>query len=411
MISLVDVLVRIVRTYLKLPADFLYARIPESARNGINHSPVFGQKTPFDIHLQWFAAEDEGRTEEPTEHKIRQAREEGKVAKSMDLVSNLVLLFAIVTLGALASYFLSQCKEMISYFLSRATEVDIATDRTVVTVFLNYFLKLSLPLLIITFIIAILANVVQVGFFFTTKTITPDFSKIVPHFGKFFQRAIFSLEAALNLGKSIIKIVIIVAIVYVNFMADLKKIIGLVHLPFLMGFRLFSSLTFSIIVEVTIAMLAISIIDYFFQRRQHMESLKMTVQEIKEERKMHEGDPLIKSRLRQKMQEILSKNMLQAVPKADVVITNPTHYAIALKWDKITMSSPTVTAKGVDHMAQKIKEVAFDSSVPIIENKPLAQALYKEVDIGESIPEKFYEVVAIILAEVYKLNGREQAAV
>jgi flagellar biosynthetic protein FlhB len=194
-------------------------------------------------------------------------------------------------------------------------------------------------------------------------------------------------------------------------MAEIKKISAMAHLPFLYSFKIFASLTFTIIVETAIAMLAFSIIDYFFQRRQHMESLKMTVQEVKEERKMYEGDPLIKSRLRQRMQEILTKNMLKEVPKADVVITNPTHYAVALKWDKLVMPSPTVIAKGADHMAQRIKDAAFENSVPIIENKPLAQALFREVDIGEAIPEKFYEVVAIVLAEVYKLSGRTREAV
>ncbi len=405
-------------TFVFLPGFLASLLIPQRPRRNIGedrnveHKPAaLYPGTPFDIHLSWFAAEDEGRTEEPTEHKIRKAREEGKVAKSMDLVSSLILLFSIVTIALLGSFFVSQCYEMVSYFLTRVQEIDIAKDRTVVVVIFNYFIKLSLPVTLVCFIIAIVANVAQVGFVVSTKPITPELDKIIPRFGRFFKRAMFSLEAVFNLGKSIIKIVIISFIVFLNLFSEIGRINQMLSLPILMSFAKVCSIIFNIVVESAIAMLALSIIDYFFQRRQHLESLKMTVQEMKEERKTYEGDPLIKSRLRQRMQEILTKNMLREVPKADVVITNPTHFAIALKWDKLTMSSPTVTAKGVDHMAQRIKDVAFENSIPIIENKPLAQALWKEVEIGESIPEKFYEVVAIVLAEVYKLSGRAREAV
>jgi flagellar biosynthetic protein FlhB len=382
---------------------------PADARVG--KKAVLYPLTPFDIHLSWFGAEDEGRTEEPTEHKIRKAREEGKVAKSMDLVSSLILLFSIITIALLGSYFVSQCMELISYFLTRVMEIDVTKDRTIVVVMFNYFIKLSLPVLLVCFIIGFVANVAQVGFVFSAKPITPSLDKIIPHFGKFFKRAMFSVEAAFNLGKSIFKIVIISLIVAANLFAEIGRINEMLHLPILMSFAKVSSIIFNIVVESAIAMIALSLVDYFFQRRQHLESLKMSVQETKEERKTYEGDPLIKSRLKQRMQEILTKNMISEVPKADVVITNPTHFAIGLKWDKLTMSSPTVIAKGVDHMAQRIKDVAFENSVPIIENKPLAQALWKEVDIGESIPEKFYEVVAIVIAEVYKLAGRTREAV
>jgi len=153
-------------------------------------------------------------------------------------------------------------------------------------------------------------------------------------------------------------------------------------------------------------MLVLSIFDYYFQRRQHLQSLKMSRQEIKEERKMYEGDPLIKSRLRERMREILTRNMMRAVPKADVVITNPTHYSVALEYRRIEMEAPVVTAKGVDHIALKIRELAQEHSVPLVENRPLARALYSEVDIGDAIPEKFYEVMATILAEIFKLSGR-----
>ncbi|MBN1698328.1 MAG: flagellar biosynthesis protein FlhB [Spirochaetales bacterium] len=364
------------------------------------------------IHIQWFAkAEDEGRTEEPTEHKIRKAREEGKVAKSGELTSALILLVAIVTIGLLSSYLLQNSIEMLKYFIERSCEIDITRDFHVLPVFLTFFMKLALPVLLICFIAAFLGNVLQVGFLFTVKPIIPDFNKIIPRFGKFIQRAFLSTEALFNLGKSVFKIIIIGLIAFLNLAMEIKKIAMLMNQHFMISFGLFAFLAFRIVIESAIALLVLSIFDYFFQRRKHLESLKMTKQEVKEERKMYEGDPLVKSRLRQKMQELLKRNMLKEVPKADVVITNPTHYAIALQWKKETMVSPTVVAKGADHMAYKIRETAEEHGIPVVENKPLARALFLEVDIGDSIPEKFYEVVALILAQVMKLGGKRYAAV
>jgi len=367
--------------------------------------------SPFDMDLQWFAAEDEGRTEEPTEHKQRKAREEGRVAKSPELASAVVLLFAIVTLGLLASFILKNSVDMLRFFISNAGVIDITTDRTITMIFVQFFVKLVLPILGVTFIAAILGNVVQVGFLFTTKPITPDFDKIIPRFGKFFQKAFFSGEAYFNLIKSILKVIIIGAIAYLNISAQIKKITNLMNATYLASFGFIASLTFQIVVEAAIALLVLAIIDYFFQRRQHMQSLKMSKQEVKEERKTYDGDPLIKSRLRQRMQELMTRNMMQEVPKADVIITNPTHYAIALQWNRELMVSPIVIAKGVDNMAFKIKEVAAEHNVPVVENKPLARALYAEVEIGDAIPEKFYEVIAIILANIYKLSGKNVKAV
>jgi len=157
-------------------------------------------------------------------------------------------------------------------------------------------------------------------------------------------------------------------------------------------------------------MLVLAIPDYLFQRFQHRESLKMSLQEVKEERKQQEGDPLIRSRLRERMREILRRNMMQNVPKADVIITNPTHFAIALQWDAATMTAPTVIAKGQDLIAQRIKEVASGAGVPLVENKPLARALYASVDIGDQIPQEYWELVSRILAEIFKL-GRASAVV
>jgi flagellar biosynthesis protein FlhB len=372
----------------------------------INNCFRIKKKELFDIDLQWFAAEDEGRTEDPTEHKIKKAREEGKVAKSVEFTSAIILIFGIVTIGILSNYILSNAMDMVKYFFSNSAEIDITTDHGLVLVFYNYFLKMTVPVVLVVFIAALLANLLQVGFLFTAKPIVPDFSKIVPRFGKFFKKAMFSQEALFNLGKSIFKIIVISIVVYINISSEMNRMFNLLHMPFLVSVGFVASIAFRIVVEAAIILLVFSIFDYMFQRKLHRESLKMSKQEIKEERKMMEQDPLVKSRLRERMREILTRNMMKAVPEADVVITNPTHFAVAMEWDRLKMPAPVVVAKGADHIALRIKEIALENNVPVVENKPLARALHSEVEIGDAIPEQYYEVMATILAQVYKLSGK-----
>lgn len=358
------------------------------------------------LHLQWFAAEDEGRTEEPTEHKIQKAREEGKVAKSQDVSSAIVLLFSVVALLLLARYLLGNSVEMVGYFFRQSTEIDITTDSTLMRAFYGYFIRLALPIALIASASAILGNVVQVGFLFTTKTITPDFNRIAPKFGKFFQRALLSTEALFNLAKSMGKIALLAVLGFVNVLVRIREIVNMVTMPLMQSVSLVADIVFNVLFQSALLLLFLSIFDYWFQRRQHRESLKMTRQEVKEERKTYEGDPLVKNRLRQRMQDLLSNNMLRNVPQADVVITNPTHFAVALEYNRLAMEAPTVIAKGQDNLALRIREIAADERVPVVENKPLARALYSEVEIGDSIPESFYEAVVIVLKQVYEMTGK-----
>jgi flagellar biosynthetic protein FlhB len=360
--------------------------------------------TAFDVHLQWFAAEDEGRTEEPSEHKLRKAREEGKVAKSVEVTSAVMLLAGILTVAVLSGSMLRTLLAMLTWFFSNAASPN-ALSGALLRVFLGYLVRISLPLLVIMFIVAVAGNVIQVGFLFTSKPIVPDASRIVPRFGRWLQRAFGSTEALFNLAKSIIKVAVIAVIAYLNIRGEIPRLTRLALAPFFSAVALVSSIALRIVVEAAVLLLAFGALDYWFQRRQHLEALKMSRQEVKEERKMYEGDPLVRSRLRERMREIMRRNMLKAVPKADVVITNPTHYAVALEYDRAVMAAPTVTAKGADIVAAKIREVAAEHRVPVVENRPLAQALWREVDIGDPIPEKFYEVISIVLAEVYRAAG------
>jgi flagellar biosynthetic protein FlhB len=353
-----------------------------------------------------FAAEDEGRTEEPTEHKLRKAREEGKVAKSAEFTSAVVMLAVTVMLALVGRIMLRGFADMLTFFVKGATEIDVASDLRLGALFARWFVPITAPVLAAAVVAGIAAEVFQVGFLFSTKPITPDVNRIIPRFGRFFRRAFLSGEAFFNLAKNVMKIAVIVAIVFLNVRPEVPRISHLATLPFMVGFGFFAWMTFRIVVEVAVVLLVLSLPDYLFQRWQHLESLKMSRQEVKEERKQYEGDPLIRSRLRERMREIMNRNMLRAVPRADVVITNPTHYAVALDWERESMAAPTVVAKGVDAMAERIREVARDAGVPLVENRPLARALYAEVEIGEAIPEKYYEVMARILADIYRLQQR-----
>lgn len=362
------------------------------------------------MHLQWFAAEDEGRTEEPTEHKIRKAREEGKVAKSSEVSSAVVLLFAIIAIAFLAPYYSRTLMRMMVFFLGKAGEARGPDDGTLFPAFLGFFIRLVLPVAVVTFLAAVVGNVMQFGFLFSVKPITPDINRIMPNLTRFIQRSILSTEALFNLFKSIVKVLIIGVIAFLNIRFEFSRIMNMLRAPFLQSCAGIAGIAFRILLESAIVLLFLSLFDFLFQKRQHIESLKMTRQEVIEERKTYEGDPLVRSRLRQRMRELLSRDMIRSVPKADVVVTNPTHFAVALEYKTDAMEAPMVTAKGQDHIAENIKRIAMDSEVPIIENKPLARALHAEVEIGDVIPVKYYEAVATVLRQVYAINDKNRKA-
>jgi flagellar biosynthetic protein FlhB len=364
------------------------------------------------MHLQWFASpEDEGRTEEPTEHKIQKSREEGKVAKSQDVTGAIILLFTVITLAIFSRYLLNTAIAMMTFFYGNAVEMDITQANAVMPAFYSFFIRLTLPVAAVAFVAAVMGNLIQVGTLFTLKPISPDFNKIMPRFDKFLERTFTSVEALYNWFKSMGKVIMLGALAFFNIWIEAERLINLVHVPFLQAFGAVAGIAFRILIQAAILMLLLSIFDYMFQRRQHLESLKMSKQEVKEERKTYEGDPMVKSRMRQRMQEMMSRNMIQNVPQADVVVTNPTHYAVALEYNRETMIAPTVTAKGQDNMARIIRETAEEHEVPVIENKPLARALYTEVEIGDVIPEKFYEAVVAVLKQVYRMSGRQAEVV
>lgn len=358
--------------------------------------------------LQWFAsAEEEGRTEKASEHKLRKAREEGRIAKSQEIAGALVMLFPVITLVILAPWYLKKCIEILRFFFDRCTssEVDLGSFAYM---FFQSLISMILPLGIVAMISGIAANVVQNrGFIFSTKPITPKFSKILPKFGEYFKKTLFSGQGAFNVLKSIVKVVFLFTMAFILVKNDLPKLLTLTNVNIWQGISHVAVMVAKLLIIAAVFFLVVAIPDYLVQRHEFMESMKMSKEEVKEEYKNLEGDPFVQGRIKQYIRELMSQNMSQHVAEADVIITNPTHYAIAIKYDSTTMQAPMVTAKGVDAMAQKIKEIAKENDVEIVENKPLARALYAEVKIGDIIPEAYLQVLAIILVQVYKLKGKK----
>jgi len=361
------------------------------------------------IDLQWFAAEDEGRTEEPTEYKIRKAREEGRVAKSQELIVALGLLFPAMTILFLAKYILRTCLEMLRFFFTRINEFEI-TDGIAAGVFFRYFAQLVLPIAVSAMAAAIFSNVVQVGLLFTTKPLAPDFSKIVPRFGRYFQRTLFSMEGLFNFVKSIIKMAIIGVTAFLLIRSRINQLATIQTAGLWQGFTTVAVLAAQLLIISAILLLLLSIPDMIFQRWQFRESLKMTREEVKEERKMYEGDPHVRARIQRRMRELMSRNMAVNVAKADVVITNPTHFAVALEYDEMTMTAPLLTAKGADEMAFRIRGIAAENDIPQVENKPLARALYAQVEVGQIVPVVYWEAIANILARIRQVEEERRRA-
>ena len=359
------------------------------------------------IHLQWFAsAEDEGRTEEPSEHKLRKAREEGRIPKSQELTGGLVLLLPVLTLILLAPWLLRGFVQIIRFYMERCTTASI-TDGELLMEFLYAMVRMVLPVAAAAIAAGITANIIQnKGFIFTTKTIEPKISKILPKFGEYFKKTLFSFEGAFNVVKSIVKVAVIFIAAYLLIRSETRQLVSLMNTNLWDGIVFIAETTAKLLIITSIIFIIIAIPDYIVQKKQFMESMKMTKQEVKQEYKELEGDPLVKGRLRQYMHEMLRRNIPAAVAKSDVVITNPTHYAVAIQYDSTTMAGPMVMAKGVDSLARRIREIATENKVPLVENRPLARALYAEVEIGEMVPENYYQALAVILANVYNTKGK-----
>lgn len=262
-------------------------------------------------------------------------------------------------------------------------------------------LKITLPLLLVALISALIINYMQVGFLFTIEPLKLKLDKLSPLKG--FKR-LFSFKSIVEMVKSILKAAGVLFICY-NYITGQKEVlVSVLHMPLMAAVLTMWDIIFNIVMRCGALLFVLGILDYVYKRWENSKELKMSKQEVKEEYKQLEGDPFIKGKIKEKQRQMAMSRMMQEVPQADVVITNPTHYAVALKYDRDSNEAPKVVAKGRDLIAQKIKEIARENEVHIIENKPLARSLYDSCELGDEIPPRLYEAVADVLAYVYKLK-------
>lgn len=347
---------------------------------------------------------DGERTEQATPRRREEARRRGQTAISNELLSALGFISGIMILSSLIPSFYKQLTLVFVRYLGNLPkyQIDAQNIRKILIDITYQFTFILLPLFGLIFIVTLLVGFVQTGFLFSLEAISPKLSRISPLMGI---RRIFSKVALVNLLKSILKIVILGYLGY-SFVMGLKNDMfslwkmSILSIP---NFMIGNILKFA--QQSSIVLLTIGVLDYIFQRREFEMSIRMTREELREELKQTEGDPLVRSRIKQRQREIATRRMMQEVKRASVVITNPTEYAVALKYDIDKMRAPVVVAKGVRLMAKRIKEEARRWNVPIVVNPPLAQILYKLVDIGEEIPPKLYQAVAEVLAFVYRKRG------
>ncbi|MCZ8512355.1 flagellar biosynthesis protein FlhB [Paenibacillus filicis] len=354
------------------------------------------------LDLQLFSQE---KTESATPKKRQEARKKGQVAKSMDLPAAFILFFSFLSFFLFGSFMKEHLLTMIRsvYYDFLLMNVTIENSQQLFEKLMAELLLTVGPIFAIALVIGVLANYLQIGFMFTGDPLTMKFSKINPLEGA---KRLFSLRAVVDFLKSVLKMSIIGIVVYTTLTGEKDHIMLLAQLPLEEAFRYTASVTLMLGLKIGLVLIVLAIFDYLYQRFEYEKSLKMSKQDIKDEYKKTEGDPLIKGKIREKQRRMALQRMMQDVPKADVIITNPTHFAVAMKYDASKMQAPTVLAKGTDYIALKIKQVAKEHGIITMENKPLARALYAQVEIGESIPADMFQAVAEVLAYVYKVKGK-----
>ena len=360
--------------------------------------------------LQLFAKEGSGgeKTEEPTAKKLKDARNKGQVAKSQDLTGavSLLLFFAILKIyvGSLGNSFMETIHENYRHI------PDYTNDGFTVPLVcsmlggqIGQILLLVAPFFIVSVLTSIIVTLRQVKFKISTEPLRPKFSKFNPVSG---MKKLFSKEKLIQLGLSIAKLTVMIYIVY-SFLKDKWTLVfDMYEYTLTNAIALIGDIIVNVGRRISVCFVIIGIVDWMYQKWKFHQDMKMTKQEVKDEYKQSEGDPKVKSQQRQRMMQASRRRMMQELPQADVVITNPTHLAVAIKYDKEKYDAPIVLAKGADYLAQKIKDAAREHDIEIVENKPLARMLYHNVEIGQQIPPELYQMVAEVLAYVYGLKGK-----
>ncbi|MCX8029368.1 MAG: flagellar biosynthesis protein FlhB [Brevinematales bacterium] len=359
------------------------------------------------IDLQIFAEEDEGRTLEPTEYRLRKAREEGNIPQSQDLASGIVLLLMFWAISFMAMNIFRGVYEVFNVAIETigSKEISISNFNNMLFISVRVVLGFLLPLMFLAVLASILSHGLQTRFNLSWKKLVPNLRRVFDIPAN-FKRVFFSRDALFNLFKSVVKIFILSVALYFVIVSEIENFKKIMFNEPMQGFFYIAGFSFKVANISVVALLIFSIFDYLYQRWSFRRSLYMTPRELKQEIKEFEGDPQIRARIRELEQQVLQRRSLSEVPTADVVITNPTHYAVALKYEPSYMNAPTVVAKGVDSLALRIRKIAEENGVEIVENRPLARALYASVDIGDEIPPEYYSIVANILSIVYKKKGK-----
>lgn len=359
----------------------------------------------FRFSLQRFA--DGDKTEEPTAKKRQDAAKKGQVGKSQELSTAFVLLIGFFVIKALWEQIYANIAGYTIYIFGHLNQnVDV---ENVIQLFIGMgviLVKTAMPIMLAVMVVGLAVNFFQVGLNVSAEKIQPKFDNLNPINGV---GRMFSKRSLVELVKSVLKIVVIGFFIY-NYLKD--EIFTMPQFIFYdLGTSLakMSEIIFTLAFQVIGVIFVLAVLDFGYQKWQTTQDLKMTKQEVKDEFKQTEGDPQIKGKIRQKQRQMAMSRMMQEVPKADVIVTNPTHFAVALKYEK-GMTAPVVVAKGADFVAQKIKSVGRENDVPLVENRPLARALYASTEVGDSVPRELYQSVAEVLAYVYRLKHRRRRA-
>ncbi len=364
-------------------------------------------------NLQFFAKEGMGgeRTEPATQKKLQDARKEGQVAKSKEIANGMGLLALFLVMKFWVGHMGVQLLGVFSGIYNRIPAITTfwsgtmpQRDTSIVYryLLLEVFVVIA-PILLIGVVVAFVCNVVQVKWKITTKPLRPKFSKLNPIKG--FKKFL-SLQSLVELVKSIVKIALIAYICYTYLKDKWPLLFHLYDYALMKALQLLAQVVTDLGIRISLFYMLIAFADFAYQKFKFKNDMKMSKQEVKEEFKQQEGDPAVKGKIRQKMMEVSRRRMMQALPQADVVITNPTHYAVAIKYAPEVADAPVVIAKGEDYLAARIKEIARENKIEIVENKPLARMLYANVDVGQAVPPELYQAVAEVLAFVYHLQGK-----
>lgn len=360
--------------------------------------------------LQLFAKEgqDGEKTEEPTAKKLEDARKKGQVMRSTEVVTAATLLAFFFMLkifvGFIGNRFMTSFRQTIGFISDYTSEpFTLNTARTVIRGSFWNIIVAAFPIMIVGFVVTIVAIVFQVKWKVTAEPLKPKFDKFNPVTG---MKRLFSKDKIMDLFKSIAKVVILAYVVYSYLKNQWPLIYKMYSYTLPQAIAVIGDTVINVGIRISALFAVIALFDLFYQKWKYHQDMMMSKQEVKDEYKNSEGDPKVKSQQKQRMQQASQRRMMQDLPNADVVITNPTHLAVAIKYDKDTNEAPVVVAKGADYLAQKIKDRARENAIEIVENKPLARMLYHNVEIGAEIPPELYQMVAEVLAYVYSLTGR-----